>query len=149
MRIAIGSDHAGFELKQVLQKHLEQKGYSVEDHGTHSLESCDYPVYGKLVAEAVAEGKSDLGLLICGTGVGISLAANKVQGVRAVVCSEPYTAMMSRQHNNTNVLALGARVVGVDVAKMIVDTWLNASFLEGRHAQRVAMIENDIVGGVK
>ncbi|NIZ47187.1 ribose 5-phosphate isomerase B [Entomospira nematocerorum] len=149
MRIAIGSDHAGFELKQELMKFLEQKGYSVEDHGTHSLESCDYPVYGKMVAQAVVSGMSDLGLLICGTGVGISLAANKVSGIRAVVCSEPYTALMSRQHNNTNVLALGARVVGVDVAKMIVETWLNASFLEGRHAQRVAMIENDIVGGVK
>ena len=110
------------------------------NYGTDSTESCDYPVYGEKVGRAVAAGDVDLGILICGTGVGISLAANKVKGVRAVVCSEPYSARLSRQHNNTNILAFGARVIGIELAKMIIEEWLNAEFEGGRHQRRVDMI---------
>ena len=119
---------------------LKEKGYEVVNYGTDSNESCDYPVYGEKVGEAVAHGDVDLGILICGTGVGISLAANKVEGIRAVVCSEPYTAKLSRQHNNTNILAFGARVIGIETAKMIVDEWLNAEFMGGKHERRVNML---------
>ena len=108
--------------------------------GTDSSESCDYPVYGEKVGRAVVSGEADLGIAICGTGLGISLAANKVKGVRACVCSEPYTAVMSRRHNDANVLCFGARVVGSELAKMIVDEWINAKFEGGRHQRRVDMI---------
>jgi ribose 5-phosphate isomerase B len=141
MKIAMGADHAGYALKEELRRYLESLGHRIQDCGTHSLERCDYPVYGKAVASAVVSAQSELGILVCGTGVGISLAANKVSGIRAVVCSEPYTAQMSRMHNNTNVLAIGSRVVGIDMAKMIVDTWLAATFEGERHAGRVDMIE--------
>lgn len=110
------------------------------NYGTNTVESCNYPEYGERVGRAVVDGEVDLGILICGTGVGISLAANKVKGVRAVVCSEPYSARLSRQHNNTNVLAFGARVIGIEMAKMIIDEWLNAEFMGGRHQTRVDMI---------
>ena len=110
--------------------------------GTDSSERCDYPIYGEKVARAVADGKADLGIAICGTGVGISLAANRVPGIRAVVCSEPYSAALSRQHNNTNVLAFGARVIGIELAKLIVKNWLDAEFEGGRHAQRVKMLDD-------
>ena len=103
-------------------------------------DSCHYPEYGRKVAEAVAAKEVDLGILICGTGVGISLAANKVKGIRAVVCSEPYSAKLSRQHNNTNVLAFGARVIGIELAKMIIEEWLDAEFMGGRHQDRIDMI---------
>ena len=122
------------------EEYLKEKGYEVVNYGTDSNESCDYPVYGEKVGEAVAHGDVDLGILICGTGVGISLAANKVEGIRAVVCSEPYTAKLSRQHNNTNILAFGARVIGIETAKMIVDEWLNAEFMGGKHERRVNML---------
>lgn len=144
-KIAIGSDHVGIELKPVIVDYLKDLGYEVTDFGTKSNERTDYPIYGKKVGEAVADGEYDLGILICGTGVGISLAANKVKGIRAVVCSEPYSAQLSRQHNNTNILAFGSRVVGAELAKMIVKSWLDASFIGGRHARRVdelAAIEN-------
>ena len=121
-------------------KFLQDLGYEVINYGTDSTESCDYPVYGEKVGQAVASKEVDLGILICGTGVGISLAANKVKGIRAVVCSEPYSARLSRQHNNTNILALGARVVGIELAKMIIEEWLNAEFEGGRHQRRVDMI---------
>ncbi|MBY6275248.1 ribose 5-phosphate isomerase B [Symbiobacterium thermophilum] len=140
MRIGIGNDHVGVEMKRAIVAHLESLGHEVVNFGTDSTERTDYPIYGERVARAVAAGECDCGILICGTGVGISLAANKVRGIRAVVCSEPYTARLSKQHNNTNILAFGARVIGVDLAKMIVDEWLNASYEGGRHQRRVEMI---------
>ena len=140
MRIAIGNDHTAVELKNIIREHPEKKGYEVINIGTDSGESCDYPVYGKKVGTCVASGEADLGIAVCGTGIGISLAANKVKGIRACVCSEPYSARLSRQHNNTNVLAFGARVVGSEMAKMIVDEWLGAKFEGGRHARRVGQI---------
>ncbi|ECQ9177817.1 ribose 5-phosphate isomerase B [Listeria monocytogenes] len=148
MKIAIGNDHVGIELKPVIVAYLQDLGHEVDDFGAFSNERTDYPEYGKKVAESVAAGKSDLGILICGSGVGISIAANKVNGIRAVVCSEPYSAKLSREHNNTNILAFGSRVVGAELAKMIVQNWLDAEFECGRHAKRVEMIariedEND------
>jgi ribose 5-phosphate isomerase B len=140
MKIAIGNDHAAVEMKKELQAFVAGLGHEVVNFGTDTEESVNYPVYGEKVAQAVAKGEVDRGIAICGTGVGISLAANKVRGIRAVVCSEPYSAVLSRQHNNTNVLALGARVVGIELAKMIVKEWLEAEFEGGRHAERVAMI---------
>ena len=140
MKIGIGNDHSAVEMKQEVVKFLEDLGYEVVNYGTDSAESCHYPVYGEKVARAVVSKEVDLGILICGTGVGISLAANKVKGIRAVVCSEPYSARLSRQHNNTNILAFGARVIGVELAKMIIEEWLNAEFEGGRHQDRVDMI---------
>lgn len=140
MKIGIGNDHAAVDMKKEIAAYLEEKGYEVVNFGTDSNESCNYPEYGEKVGLAVAGGEVDLGILICGTGVGISLAANKVEGIRAVVCSEPYTAKLSRQHNNTNILAFGARVIGIEMAKMIVDEWLAAEFMGGKHGTRVAMI---------
>ena len=129
MKIAIANDHSAVELKNIIKEHLESKGYEVLNLGTDSTESCDYPVYGEKVGRAVADGEADLGM-----------AANKVKGIRACVCSEPYTAKLSRMHNNSNILAFGARVVGSELAKMIVDEWLGASFEGGRHQRRVDMI---------
>ena len=140
MKIGIGNDHAAVDMKNEIVEYLQQKGYEVVNYGTDTNESCNYPDYGKKVGKAVVAGEGDLGILICGTGVGISLAANKVKGVRAVVCSEPYSAKLSRQHNNTNVLAFGARVIGIEMAKMIIDEWLAAEFMGGRHQTRVDMI---------
>ena len=140
MKIGIGNDHSSVEMKQEVVKYLQELGYEVVNYGTDTTESCHYPIYGEKVARAVVAGEVDLGILICGTGVGISLAANKVKGIRAVVCSEPYSAKLSRQHNNTNILAFGARVIGVEMAKMIIDEWLNAEFQGGRHQDRVNMI---------
>lgn len=140
MKIAIASDHTGIELKSEIIKYLVELGYTVDDFGTNSKESTDYPIYGKKVAEEIAKGKYDGGVLICGTGIGISLAANKVKGIRAAVCSEPYSAKLSKQHNNSNIIAFGARVVGVDLAKMIVKEWIEAKFEGGRHAKRVDLI---------
>ena len=119
---------------------MENRGFVTQDLGTNSIESYDYPIAGFYVAKKVADGGADCGILICGTGVGISLAANKIKGIRACVCSESYTAKLSKQHNNTNILCLGARVVGDEVAKMIVDAWLDAEFEGGRHERRVDMI---------
>lgn len=140
MRIGIGNDHSALELKAEIIEFLKEKGHEVVDFGTDSSESCDYPEYGEAVGRAVVAKEVDCGILICGTGLGISLAANKVKGVRAAVCSEPFTAKMSRAHNNCNVLAFGARVVGAELAKMIVDVWLNTEFEGGRHQRRVDMI---------
>ncbi|MBQ8136796.1 MAG: ribose 5-phosphate isomerase B [Clostridia bacterium] len=141
MKIVIGNDHTALEMKREIIRHLEERGHSVINVGTDSLDRTDdYPVYGEKAAQLVARGEADLGIIICGTGVGISLAANKVPGIRAVVCSEPYSAKLSRQHNNTNMLAFGARVIGVEMAKMITDAWLDASFEGGRHQRRVDMI---------
>lgn len=140
-QIAIGCDHVGFELKTHIIEHLQSKGYGIKDFGTHSSERTDYPLFAKAVADAVTNGECEKGILVCGTGVGISIAANKVKGVRAVVCSEPYSALLSRAHNDTNILALGARVVGRDLALMITDIWLGGEFEGGRHQRRVDMIE--------
>lgn len=140
MKIAMGNDHTAIELKETIKAHLEKRGIEVLDLGTNSTESCDYPVYGEAVGRVVAGGDADLGIVICGTGLGISLAANKVKGIRACVCSEPYTARLSRMHNNSNVLAFGARVVGDEMAKMITDQWLDASFEGGRHQRRVDLL---------
>lgn len=140
MKIAIGNDHTAIELKRAIVPFLSAKGIAVIDAGTNSTDSFPYAVSGYRVARLVADGAVDGGILICGTGVGISLAANKVNGIRACVCSDPYTARLSKQHNNTNIIAFGARVVGSEVAKMIVEEWLNAEFEGGRHAARVGMI---------
>ena len=140
MKIAIGNDHTAIELKNIIREFVEGKGYEVIDLGTNSTESCDYPIYGEKVGRAVADGQADLGIAICGTGVGISLAANKVKGIRCCVCSEPYTAKLSRMHNDSNVLAFGARVIGVEMAKMITEEWLNAEYEGGRHQRRVDQV---------
>jgi ribose 5-phosphate isomerase B len=140
MKIAIGSDHAAFALKEIVKKHLLDSGHQVEDMGTHSPDRTDYPIYGEKVAKAVVSGKAQYGVVICGTGAGISITANKVRGVRCVLASEPYTAVLSRQHNNANMLAMGARVVGEGLACMIVDQFLAAEFEGGRHADRVDLI---------
>lgn len=140
MKIAMGNDHTAIEMKEAIKEHLEGRGFEVLDLGTNSTDSCDYPTYGEKVGRAVVDGQADLGIAICGTGVGITLAANKVKGVRACVCSEPYTAKLSRMHNDSNVLGFGARVVGVEMAKMITDAWLDAEFEGGRHQRRVDML---------
>ncbi|HEX3038983.1 MAG TPA: ribose 5-phosphate isomerase B [Caproiciproducens sp.] len=142
MKIAIGCDHVGFELKDRIIKHLEEKNIEYRDFGTYSTERTDYPIYGEAVARAVVSGECEKGILICGTGVGISISANKVPGIRAVVCSEPYSALLSRQHNDTNILAMGSRVVGGDLALMILDAWLSGVYEGGRHQRRVDMIAN-------
>lgn len=140
MKIAIGNDHAAVDMKNIIKSYLEEKGYEVINFGTDTTESVDYPLYGEMVANAVVSGKADLGIAICGTGVGISIACNKVNGVRAVCCSEPYSAKLSRIHNNSNILCFGARVIGPELAKMIVDEWLAAEFIGGRHQKRVDII---------
>jgi ribose 5-phosphate isomerase B len=140
MKLAIGNDHVAVDMKNEIKEYLESKGHEVINVGTDSSERFNYPVSGYKVARLVADGKVDGGVLICGTGVGISLAANKVHGIRACVCSEPYTAKLSKQHNNTNIIAFGARVIGIETAKMIVDEWLAAEYEGGRHAIRVREI---------
>ena len=142
MRIGIGNDHAAVEMKQQIVAFLEELGHEVVNYGTDTNDSCAYPVYAEKVGRAVVDGEVERGILICGTGVGISIAANKVKGVRAVVCSEPYSAKLSKQHNNTNVLAFGARVIGIELAKMIVEEWLNTEFEGERHQRRVDMISD-------
>jgi len=140
MKIAIGNDHVAVDMKKEIQEYLESKGIEVINVGTDSTERFNYPVSGYKVAKMVANKEVDCGVLICGTGVGISLAANKVKGIRACVCSDPYTAKLSKQHNNTNIIAFGARVIGIETAKMIVDEWLGAEYEGGRHQTRIDMI---------
>lgn len=139
-RIAFGCDHAGFILKADILAHLHSRGVEIIDKGTWSRARTDYPRYASDVAQAIVDGEVEGGILICGTGVGIAITANKFPGIRAVVCSEPYSAQLSRRHNNTNILAFGSRVVGLDLAKMIVDAWLDATFAGGRHQTRVEAI---------
>jgi ribose 5-phosphate isomerase B len=139
-RIAIGGDHIGYLLKEEIKTYLNELGYTYQDFGAHSTERTDYPLFAREVTSAISSNQADAGILICGTGVGMAITANKVKGIRAVVCSEPYSAMLSRQHNNTNVLALGSRVVGPEVAKMIVKAWLEAEFEGGRHVSRLEII---------
>jgi ribose 5-phosphate isomerase B len=136
MRIAFGSDHAGFQLKQDLAAHARALGHEVTDVGTHSTDSVDYPTFAFLVAESVARGAHDLGVLVCGSGLGMSIAANKVPGVRAAVCQETYTARMAREHNDANVLCLGQRVVGIGLATDILDTFLRTPFSQGANHRR-------------
>lgn len=142
MKVAVGSDHGGYHLKEHIKKYLEEKGFDIEDFGTNSLESVDYADFALKVAEAVSEEKFDRGILICGTGLGISIAANKVKGIRAAVVSDCYSAKMSRAHNNANILALGGRVIGPDLAIEIVKIWMETPFEGGRHQRRIDKISN-------
>ena len=144
--IAVACDHVGLPLKREIMAYLDELGYEYRDFGTYTEERCNYPEFGFRAAQAVADGECDKGILICGTGVGIGLAANKVKGIRCVTCSEPYSALLSRRHNDTNMLSIGSRVVGTDLARMIVKTWLESSFEGGRHQARVdqiSKIENE------
>lgn len=140
MKIGFGSDHTGVELKNKLIEYLTKKGIECKDFGTYSEERVDYPLIGLKVALAIKDKSVDRGVLICGTGIGISLAANKVRGIRAAVCSEPYSARLTVEHNNANILAMGARVVGSELAKMILDEFVEARFEGGRHQKRIDMI---------
>ena len=140
--IALASDHGGYGLKQEVIKHLEERGIEYKDYGCYSEESCDYPIYGKKVAEAVAGGECEFGIIICGTGIGISISANKVPGIRAALCHDCFSAQATREHNNANILAMGARVIGPGLALKIVDTFLDTPFSnEERHVRRISMIE--------
>lgn len=140
VRVAIGSDHAGFILKEEIKAYLGKSGIEVEDFGTHSQESCDYPLIAQPVAEAVANGRFRFGILICGTGIGVSITANKVGGIRAALCHDTFSARMTRMHNDANMLALGARVIGAGLALDIVDVFLKTDFEGGRHSKRVEQI---------
>lgn len=140
MKIAIGNDHTAVELKHTIQAYLEAKGHEVMNLGTDSSESYHYPKAGEDVANAVAQGKADCGIVICGTGIGISLAANKVKGIRCAVVSEPVSARLCKEHNHCNMIAFGARIIGAEMAKAIVDAYLDAQPLGDRHALRVQMI---------
>lgn len=141
MKIGIGNDHVAVEYKNEITNYIVNKyGYEVKNYGTDESTRFDYPISGEKVANALNECEIDRGILICGTGVGISLSANKVNGIMAVVCSEPYTAKLSREHNNTNILCFGSRVIGIELAKMIVDVWLTTDFEGGRHQKRIDMI---------
>lgn len=141
--IAIGSDHGGFELKEKLMEHLSERGFEYKDFGTYSSASCDYPVYAKAVANAVASGECDRGIIICGTGIGVSITANKVRGIRAALCGDCFSAEATRQHNDANVLCMGARVVGEGLALKIADTFLDTPFSnDERHIRRISMIED-------
>ena len=140
MKIAIGNDHAGVDLKNSLSEHLLENGHTVDDYGTNSIEKVNYPVFAEVVAKKVASGEYDCGVLICGTGVGVSIAANKVKGIRAAACSEPSTARLAKEHNNANIICVGARMVGEQMATDIVDAYIGAEFEGGRHAKRVELI---------
>ncbi len=142
--IAIGSDHGGYDLKTQVIEHLKERGFEVKDYGCYDKTSCDYPIYGRKVAEAVASGECDRGIVICTTGIGISITANKVKGIRCALCSDTVSAKLTRLHNDANVLALGAGIVGPSLAIGIVDAFLATSFSgEDRHARRIALIENN------
>lgn len=141
--IALGSDHGGFAMKQVVIKHLEERGIEYKDFGTYNTDSCDYPIFGKAAAEAVASGECEKGIVICTTGIGISIVANKVKGVRCALCSEPHSARLTREHNDANVLAMGGALIGPDMAVDIVDTFLDTPFsgLE-KHSRRIGEISD-------
>ncbi len=140
MKIAIGNDHAAVQMKRDVAAYLENLGHIVINVGIDESVSCNYPEYGEKVARLVVSGSVDCGVLICGTGVGISIAANKIRGIRAAVCSEPTTARLAKQHNNANIIAFGARIVGTETAKDILDAYLNAEFMGGRHQDRIELI---------
>jgi len=140
MKIGIGNDHVGFDYKDIIRSHLEARGHTIIDYGAHSRTPADYPIFANKVGRAVVAGEIDVGILICGTGTGMSIAANKIRGIRCAACSEPYSARLAKQHNNANILAFGSRVIGTEVAKMMVDEWLGATF-EPRHQRRLDMVE--------
>lgn len=143
MKIALGCDHGGYDLKQAIIRYLEEQGISYEDMGCMDKNSCDYPVYAKAAAKAVAEGRCEKGIVICTTGIGISIAANKIKGIRCALCSDTVSARLTREHNDANMLALGAGIVGVNLALGIVDTFLHTEFSgEEKHARRVGAIED-------
>lgn len=141
MKIIIGSDHGGFELKETIREYILKKGIEVQDVGVFSADSVDYPDYAKKVGDEVKAGQGNFGILICGTGIGMSIAANKIKGIRCALCNDVYTAKMARGHNDANVLAIGGRVVGKGVALMIIDTFLNSNFEGGRHNTRISKIQ--------
>ena len=142
--IAIGCDHGGYELKEIVKKHLEERGISYKDFGCDSAKSVDYPVYAKKVSKAVLSGECEKGILICGTGIGVSITANKFSGIRAALCADCFSAKETRRHNDANVLAMGARVTGPGLALMIVDTFLDTPFSnDERHMRRIAQIEEE------
>lgn len=144
MKIALGCDHGGFELKQEIMKHLEERNIEYKDYGCHSTQSTDYPIYAKKVAHGILDGECELGILVCGTGIGISITANKIKGIRAAVCTDCFTAEATRLHNDANILALGGRVVGLGLALKIVDTFLDTPFSgDERHIRRIAQIETE------
>lgn len=141
--IALGCDHGGFAMMQEVKKHLEKRGLEYKDFGTYSEASVDYPVYAKAVANAIVSGECEKGILICGTGIGISITANKVKGIRAALCSDCFSAQATREHNNSNIVALGGRVIGVELALKIIDTFLDTPFSnDERHIRRISMIED-------
>ena len=140
MKIVIGSDHGGIHLKEVLKQHLAERGMAVDDAGTYTEESCDYPDIALKVCKAITSGDAERGILLCGTGIGMSMAANKVDGIRAALCGDVFSAVMSREHNNANVLCLGERVLGTGLATCILDVWLDTEFAGGRHERRVNKI---------
>lgn len=142
MKIGIAADHAGYEMKEQILHYMKDWGYQMVDYGTNSLDRVNYPNYGRLLGEAVVRKEVDCGVAICGTGVGISIAANKVHGIRAAVCSEPVTARLVKEHNNANIIAFGARIVGIETAVAIVKAWLDASFQGERHGERVKLLDN-------
>ena len=141
MKISIGADHAGFSVKEKIREYLESKGYRILDKGAYSEESVDYPEFGHAVGNSVKDGESAKGIVVCGSGIGISMAANKVEGIRAALCTTPEHALMSRLHNDANVLAIGARMTDFDIILEIIDTWLRSEFEGGRHSKRVNKIE--------
>lgn len=141
MKIAMGCDHGGYALKETVKKLLEENGHEVVDCGTHSTESCDYPVFGEAAARKVQSGECEWGIVVCTTGIGISIAANKVRGVRCALCHDPLSAEMSRRHNNANMLALGAGIVGKNMAERIISVFLSTEFEGGRHARRVGLLD--------
>lgn len=140
MKIIIGADHGGFELKETIREYILKKGIEVHDVGVFSTESVDYPDYAQKVAEEVVESEDNIGILICGTGIGMTIAANKVKGIRCALCNDVYTAKMAKGHNNANIIALGARVIGKGVAIMIIEAFLNSNFENGRHSSRIDKI---------
>lgn len=141
-KIALGADHGGFELKNILMNHLINRGYEVIDFGTNSMDSVDYPNFAKVVGESVTSGETELGILVCGTGIGISIAANKIKGVRCALCTNTTMARLTREHNDANILALGGRIVGDVLAIEMVETFLNTEFEGGRHSKRVGLISS-------
>ena len=140
--IASACDHGGYNLKEAVKAHLMEKGYEVKDFGTNSLDSCDYPDYAAPAAKAVADGTCEKGIVICTTGIGISIAANKVKGIRCALCSDSLSAEMTRRHNDANIIAMGAGIVGPNLAKRMVEVFLNTEFEGGRHARRVGLLDN-------
>lgn len=140
-KFVIASDHGGYVLKNELYEYLKEKGYDITDYGTNSKDSCDYPYFAKKVAAAILNNEFDRGILICGTGIGMQIAANRFKGIRAAAVSDTYSAKMTRKHNNSNILTMGQRVVGSGLAKEILDTWLNTDFDGGRHLERIKMID--------